>query len=143
MFKQMMSLLVVAVLVFALAPAAQAVILSDGHEGDYRIIFVTLGMHGAKDIPIGPYNTFVDDEAGLAASTETVGFATDWTAVGSTTGTSARVNTSTTGAGTDIHIYTPSGTAGEYSLVATSGLPRLSLRIRWVRVCTEFSVRLF
>ncbi|NQT38760.1 MAG: hypothetical protein HQ581_14795, partial [Planctomycetes bacterium] len=69
----------------AAGPPSSTVILSDGHTGDYRIIFATLGTHGAKDIAIGPYNTFVDTEAGLAASTETVGLATDWTAVGSTT----------------------------------------------------------
>jgi hypothetical protein len=120
MFKQLMSFLVIAGFVLAMAPAAQALTLSDSWDGDYRIIFVTLGEHGAKDIAIGPYNTFVSDQAGLAASTQTSGLSTTWTAVGSTTGTSARENTATTGAGTDIHIYTPSTTAGDYTLVAES-----------------------
>jgi hypothetical protein len=119
--KKYVTGLVIAVagLVLALAPTAQAVTLSDGHTGDYRIIFVTLGEHGAKDIAIGPYNTFVSDQAGLAASTQTSGHSTTWTAVASTTGTSAREASLTTGAGTDIHIYTPQG-ADLYELVATS-----------------------
>ena len=55
----------------------------------------------------------------MTASTETKDLATTWTAVGSTKLTSARVNTGTTGTGTDIHIYTPQG-SGNYQLVATS-----------------------
>ena len=101
-------------------PAQPQVTLSDGHSGDYRIIFVTLEKHGAKDILIGPYNTFVDTQAKLPGSTETKDFVTTWTAVGSTKLTSAAVNTSTTGAGTGIHIYTPSGTPGTYTLVAVN-----------------------
>jgi hypothetical protein len=122
--KKLFTLLAVAGLVLASAPAAQAApILSDGHEGDYRIIFVTNDTFGAQDITIGPYNTFVSDQAAMAGSMETIDFSTTWTAVGSTggnTGVDAIDNTSTTGAGTDIHIYTPTTTAGTYQLVATS-----------------------
>ena len=104
----------------AFASSAQAVVLSDGHTGDYRIIFVTLGNTLAQDTGIAFYNSFVSTEAGLAGSTETKDLATTWTAVGSTLLTSAAVNTGTTGAGTDIHIYTPTTTSGTYQLVATS-----------------------
>ena len=107
----------------AFAPAAQAAVtLSDGHDGDYRIIFQTLGTHGAKDTTIGPYNTFVTTEAGLAGSTQTKDLSTTWTTVGSTSLTdTARVNTGTTATGdNNIHIYTPSATLGTYTLVATN-----------------------
>lgn len=121
--KKLFTLLAVAGLVFASAPIAQAApILSDGHEGDYRIIFQTLGTHGAKDTTIGPYNTFVTTEAGLAGSTQTKDLSTTWTTVGSTSLTdTARVNTGTTATGdNNIHIYTPSATLGTYTLVATN-----------------------
>ena len=118
MFKQMMSLLVVAVLVLAVAPAAQAATLSDGHTGDYRIIFTTDGEYGAKSQIIGDYNTFVSGQA--AAVTHLNDLGTTWTAVGSTGAVSARVNTATTGVGTDIRIYTPTTTAGTYQRVAMS-----------------------
>ena len=119
--KKMITLLAVLGMALALAPAAQAqVTLSDGHPGDYRIIFVTLGEYGAKSQVIGDYNTFVDDQAALVGSTETKDLVTTWTALGSTGTTSARTNTGTTGAGDDIHIYTPTPTSGTYQLVATS-----------------------
>jgi len=120
MFKYTTIFAAIAGLVLALAPTAQAAVtLSDGHTGDYRIIFVTLDMTVATATTIGSYNTFVTTQAGLAGSTETKDLATTWTAVGSTKLTSAAVNTGTTGAGTGIHIYTPQG-SGNYQLVATS-----------------------
>jgi hypothetical protein len=115
--KRLITLLAVAGLVFALAPAAQAVILSDGHTGDYRIIFTTDGTFGAKDTTIGPYNNFVSGQAAADANLSLLG--ATWTAVGSTELTSARTNTGTIGTGADIHIYTPTTTAGSFQLVAT------------------------
>ena len=104
-------------LVAVVDPAAT---LSDGHTGSYRIIFVTTGTLQPISSDIADYNTFVDTEAKDAASTETKDFSTTWTAVGSTGTVDARTNTGTTGAGTNIHIYTPTATAGTYQLVATS-----------------------
>ena len=104
----------------AFASSAQAAVLSDGHTGDYRIIFVTLGDTLAQDTGIAFYNSFVSTQAGLAGSTQTKDLATTWTAVGSTLLTSAKVNTGTDSGGADIHIYTPSATLGTYTLVATS-----------------------
>ena len=104
----------------AFASSAQAAVtLSDGHTGDYRIIFVTLDTTLAQATTIDFYNSFVTTQAGLNESTETKDLATTWKAVGSTKLTSARVNTATVGAGTGIHIYTPQG-SGNYQLVATS-----------------------
>jgi hypothetical protein len=71
-------------------------------------------------VHIGPYNTWVDAQAKLTASTQTKDFSTTWTCVGSTKLTSAKVNTDTDSGGADIHIYTPSATLGTYTLVATS-----------------------
>jgi hypothetical protein len=115
-------LLAVAAVLLAIAPAAQAaVILSDGHTGDYRIIFVTLADHGAKDTDIGTYNTWVDAQAKLPESTQTKDFTTTWNVVGSTKLTDATDNTGTEpGLGSQTHIYTPSATLGTYTLVAES-----------------------
>ena len=119
--RKFITLFAVLGLVLALAPAAQAaIILSDGHTGSFRIIFVTLDNTLAQDTGIAFYNSFVSTQAGLAGSTQTKDLATTWTAVGSTKLTSAISNTGTTGAGTGIHIYTPSATLGTYTLVATS-----------------------
>ena len=117
--KKNIVLLAVFALVFALAPTAQAVILSDGHTGDYRIIFTTDGTFGAKDTTIGPYNNFVSGQAAADANLSLLG--ATWTTVGSTSLTdTARVNTGTIGTGADIHIYTPTTTAGTYQRVAMS-----------------------
>jgi hypothetical protein len=119
--KKLITLFAIAGLVLALAPAAQAqVTLSDGHTGDYRIIFVTLAAHGAKDQTITPYNTFVNAQGNDVLSTQTEPLNTSWTVVGSTKNTSAKVNTSTTGTGADIHLYTPTTTDGYYQRVAIS-----------------------
>ena len=104
----------------AFASSAQAAVLSDGHTGDYRIIFVTLGTKAATDQTIGLYNTFVNAQGNDVSSTQTASLSTTWSIVGSTAGTSAKVNTGTTGAGTGIHIYTPSAVPGEYTLIADS-----------------------
>ena len=107
----------------AFASTAQAqVTLSDGHTGDYRIIFTTDGTTLAQATtnvgPTGFYNVFVTTQA--AADTNLNALGTTWTAVASTKNTSAAVNTGTTGPGTGIHIYTPTTTPGSYQLVATS-----------------------
>ena len=105
----------------AFASSAQAaVVLSDGHDGDYRVIFVTLGTKAATDQTIGLYNSFVDAQGNDVSSTQTASLNTTWTTVGSTAGTSAKVNTVTSSGGADIHIYTPSAVSGEYTLIADS-----------------------
>jgi hypothetical protein len=106
----------------AFASTAQAAVtLSDGHTGDYRIIFTTIEKTAATETGIDYYNTFVSDQAVLAGSTQTKDLATTWTAIGSTKLKSAVDNTaSTVGTGTGIHLYTPTTTADSYQLVATS-----------------------
>jgi hypothetical protein len=122
--KKTISILAIAGFILALAPAAQAaIVLSDNHDGDYRIIFRTLDTTLAQSTLITYYNGFVDAQGNDVLSTQTEPLNTTWTAVGSTGGTggvSAIDNTNTTGAGTDIHIYTPTTTDEYYQLVATS-----------------------
>jgi hypothetical protein len=111
--KKLITLFAIAGMVLALAPAAQAaIILSDGHTGDYRIIFVSNGSRDASSPTIGDYNTFVNTEASLLTSTAVKDIATTWAVVGSTAAMSARENTGTLltdGGATDVPIYTSNG----------------------------------
>ena len=97
---------------FGAAMASQADIitvptgLSAGDQ--YRLVFVTSTTTAATETGISYYNTFVNDlatTAGLDTIAGTVEGTTTWTAIGSTASVDARVNTSTTGAGTGIDIY--------------------------------------
>ena len=121
--KKFITLLAVAALLFTLAPAAQAaVILSDSHTGDYRILYETMGRENQNGslAGVGGVNAFVTADANSAASTKTKDLGiTTWYAVASFIGEAdAKTNTLTTGTGTGIHIYTPTTTLGTYQLVA-------------------------
>ena len=107
----------------AFASSAQAaVVLSDNWTGDYRILYETMGRENQNGslAGAGGVNAFVTTDANSAASTKTKDLGiTTWYAVASFIGEAdARTNTLTTGAGTGIHIYTPTATLGTYQLVA-------------------------
>jgi len=87
----------------------------DGYTGPYRIAFVTTGTDRPTNSVIGWYNTYVTTAA--AAVTELDDLGATWKCLGSTTGTSAKVNTSTdsTGDANDVPIYTTTG-----QLIATN-----------------------
>jgi len=111
MFKRTILLAVVAGLVFALAPSAQAALsgpggivcptgahpdgLGDWDVGDtYRLVFVTSTKTAGTSTDIGVYNTFVQTAAGLSTETGVSGLS--WMAIGSTATVTAKSNTSTT-----------------------------------------------
>ncbi|MBW8016643.1 MAG: hypothetical protein FVQ82_10680 [Planctomycetes bacterium] len=105
-------LLVLAALLFTLAPTAQAALLdwTSSIDGGYRIAFVTETMSIATSTDITTYNTTVADDA--AGSTLLDALGATWNCIGSTETVSAKVNTGTTltdGGATDVPIYTPAG----------------------------------
>ena len=112
MFKQMMSLLVLAGLVLALAPTAQAapiVIPGDGYTGPYRLVFAT-SSHPMADSSrtMTDFNADVTTAAGLI--TELAALGATWTCIGSTPTVDARDNSGTNpNDETGIPIYTTSG----------------------------------
>jgi hypothetical protein len=111
MFKQMMSLLVLAGLVLALAPTAQAapiVIPGDGYTGPYRLVFAT-SSHPMADSSrtMTDFNADVTTAAGLI--TELAALGTTWTTIASAPTVDARDNSDTNPSSTGIPIYTTSG----------------------------------
>jgi hypothetical protein len=87
----------------------------DGYTGPYRIAFVTTGEFSATNTIIGPYNTFVSDAATNVTELDDLGV--EWKCLGSTSNTSAKINTGTdsTGDANDVPIYTTTG-----QLIATN-----------------------
>jgi hypothetical protein len=113
------SILAIAGFVLALAPAAQAYTLADNWTGAHRIIFNTMATT-SQDSTQAQADTFVDTDAKDTASTQIKDLGLTWTSVTSFIGgNDARTHTSTTGPGTDIHIYTPHN-SGTFRLIATS-----------------------
>jgi hypothetical protein len=104
--KKMMTLLAIAALVLAQAPAAQASPAPPfGHAGGYRYAFKTTTAHRPTNSTIGFYNGIVDAEG----DTE---LASDWRVIGSTAADNARDNTGTTledSGATDVPIYNALG----------------------------------
>jgi hypothetical protein len=113
------SILAIAGLVLALAPAAQAALLdwTSSVVGPYRIAFTADGTsYGASSSDITSYNTLVAAEA---AGTDLNGLGATWNVIGSTQNVNARKNTGTytlalDGAGLyvaadDVPIYTAAG----------------------------------
>jgi len=86
-----------------------------GYPGVYRIAFVTTGKTLAQATTIDFYNTFVSDAAAAVSELDDLGV--EWKCLGSTSNTSAKVNTSTdsTGDANDVPIYTTTG-----QLIATN-----------------------
>ena len=113
--KQLITLLAVLGLVFALAPAAQAAPVTDPSlftpvpTGPYRLAFVTTGTDRPTNAVIAYYNTYVT--AAALAVTELYDLGATWKCLGSTVAVSAKVNTSTdsTGDANDVPIYTTTG----------------------------------
>jgi len=113
--KKMITLLAVLGMVLALAPAVQATPAPPfGHEGPYRIAFVTTGKFNATNTIIGPYNDFVTTAAGLVTELDDLGV--EWKCLGSTSNDCAKTNTSTLlpadpgySAANDVPIYTTTG----------------------------------
>ncbi|MFM7786866.1 MAG: PEP-CTERM sorting domain-containing protein, partial [Microcystis panniformis] len=92
-----------ATLVTASAAQAALVVVPPGlNPGDqYRLVFVTSGTRNATSSNINDYNTFVTNQvtgSALATQLTTAGFnlgTITWKAIGSTSATSAKVNTGT------------------------------------------------
>jgi hypothetical protein len=84
-----------------LAPGAQ-----------YRLVFMTDGTRDATSTDINDYNTFVTNQvtgSALANALSGAGLTTTWKAIGSTSATSAKVNTGTDGTQPDVPIYLING----------------------------------
>jgi hypothetical protein len=114
--KKSITLFVVAGLVLALAPAAQAITNAptDGYDvGAYRIAFTTTTLYafdGSTDI--GHYNGIVSGVAAGVSELNALG--ATWKMIGSTAAMSARVNTGTTAtdgkvSSGDVPIYNVNG----------------------------------
>ena len=102
----------VALATLATAGAAQAALvvvppgLAPGAQ--YRLVFVTAGTRDATSTNIDDYNTFVTNQvtgSALANALSGAGLTTTWKAIGSTSATSAKVNTGTDGSQPDVPIY--------------------------------------
>jgi hypothetical protein len=108
--KKTISILAIAGLVLALAPAAQAATdFEDDAPASYRLMFITSTTRDATDTAILEYNKFVQAEADLS-SVVLNGVAVNsitWNAVGSTLLVAARDNTGTNPNtdGTGVAIY--------------------------------------
>ena len=112
--KQLCFVSGVALATLATASAAQAalvVVPADLAPGaQYRLVFVTDGTRDATSSDINDYNTFVTNQvtgSPLATALTTAGFnlgTITWKAIGSTSATSAKVNTSTDGSQPDVPI---------------------------------------
>ena len=91
------------------AQAALVVVPPDLAVGDqYRLVFVTEGKRDATSTNIDDYNTFVTNQvtgSALANALSAAGLTTTWKAIGSTSATSAKVNTGTDGSQPDVPIY--------------------------------------
>jgi len=95
------------------AQAALVVVVPTGlNPGDqYRLVFVTDGTRDATSTNIDDYNNFVTSQvtgSALATALTTAGFnlgTITWKAIGSTSATSAKVNTGTDGSQPDLPIY--------------------------------------
>jgi len=102
-----------ATLVTASAAQAALVVVPPGlNPGDqYRLVFVTDGTRDATSTNINDYNNFVTNQvtgSALATQLTTAGFnlgTITWKAIGSTSATSAKVNTGTDGSQPDVPIY--------------------------------------
>jgi len=112
--KKTTSILAIAGVVLALAPAAQAapmVVPTDGYTGPYRIIFSTVDKYDAVSTNIATYNARIEAVAATTAGlTYDVSDITGWKMIGSTASVNARVNTGTTAtdglvASGDVPIY--------------------------------------
>jgi hypothetical protein len=112
--KQLCFVSGVALATLATAGAAQAALVivpADLAPGaQYRLVFVTDGTRDATSSDINDYNTFVTNQvtgSPLATALTTAGFnlgTITWKAIGSTSATSAKVNTSTDGSQPDVPI---------------------------------------
>jgi hypothetical protein len=98
------------------AQAALVVVPPGLNPGDqYRLVFVTAGTRNATSSDINDYNTFVTNQvtgSALATQLTTAGFNPNtitWKAIGSTSATSAKVNTGTDGTQPDVPIYLING----------------------------------
>ena len=94
MLKQTIIFAVIAGLVFALAPAAQAAPITapgGGYPASYRLAFITNGTTDATSTDIADYNAFVT--AAAAGVTEVNALGATWKVIGSTAAVSAKVNT--------------------------------------------------
>ena len=95
------------------AQAALVVVPTDLAPGDqYRLVFVTAGTRDATSTNINDYNTFVTNQvtgSALANALSGAGLTTTWKAIGSTSATSAKVNTGTDGTQPDVPIYLING----------------------------------
>ena len=94
------------------AQAALVVVPPGLNPGDqYRLVFVTDGTRNATSTNINDYNNFVTNQvtgSALATQLTTAGFnlgTITWKAIGSTSATSAKVNTGTDGTQPDVPIY--------------------------------------
>ncbi|GBD52455.1 PEP-CTERM sorting domain-containing protein [Microcystis aeruginosa NIES-298] len=100
------------------AQAALVVVPTDLLPGaQYRLVFVTAGTRDANALDIGPYNTFVTNQAtggtpGIDTALDTAlngaGFdlsTITWKAIGSTSAVDARDNTGTNPSSTGVPIY--------------------------------------
>ncbi|BCU12036.1 PEP-CTERM sorting domain-containing protein [Microcystis aeruginosa] len=94
------------------AQAALVVVPPGLNPGDqYRLVFVTDGTRNATSTNINDYNNFVTSQvtgSALATQLTTAGFNPNtitWKAIGSTSATSAKVNTGTDGTQPDVAIY--------------------------------------
>jgi hypothetical protein len=94
------------------ASAAQAALvvvppgLAPGAQ--YRLVFVTAGTRDGTSDNIDDYNTFVTNQvtgSTLANALSGAGLTITWKAIGSTSATSAKVNTGTDGSQPDVPIY--------------------------------------
>ena len=93
MFKHTIIIAVIAGLVLTVAPAAQAVIVTDPGVDEYRPAFVTSGTRDATSANIADYNAFVS--AAAASVPELAALGATWKCIGSTGTTSAKENTNT------------------------------------------------
>ncbi|CAO5033310.1 PEP-CTERM protein-sorting domain-containing protein [Microcystis aeruginosa] len=95
------------------AQAALVVVPTGLAPGDqYRLVFVTAGTRDATSTNINDYNTFVTNQvtgSALANALSGAGLTTTWKAIGSTSATSAKVNTGTDGTQPDVPIYLING----------------------------------
>ena len=111
--KKIIVLLAVSALVLALAPAAQAAVITapgDGYGGNYRLVFVTSNPHSPAPTLISEYNTVITGYA--TGQSELNALGATWRIIGSTQAVNARVNTGTTledGGATDVPIYNLAG----------------------------------
>ena len=113
MFKQMISFVAVAVLVLALAPAANAGDILPGDPlvpdpglgvGDtFRLVFISSAKMAGNNSDITVYNTFIDNLANGGGSLF-AGKGWTWKVIGSTPSMNAITNTGTTGTGFPIYL---------------------------------------